>query len=248
MKTIMIIGGTDSSGGAGLTRDAFVARRFGYDVSPIVTAVTAQSNTRVAAVSVMPADLVAKQIRAALEAIQPAAVKIGMLGNSDVAEAVADGLGPLSCSVVIDPVLKASSGGQLMSGLLPAALLSQATLVTPNLPEAAALSGRAEASNDMDIKQQAAWFIDQGSEAVLIKGGHATGNLATDTIVTVTDSWALSSPRVHATLRGTGCALATAIACGLGDGLGLFDACRMAKGFVSATLKGSHGWATPCAR
>ncbi|WP_347536167.1 hydroxymethylpyrimidine/phosphomethylpyrimidine kinase [Roseovarius sp. CAU 1744] len=235
MKTIMIVGGTDSSGGAGLTRDALVARTFGFDVLPIVTAVTAQSNEKLFSTQVMPADLVVRQIQTALTTTDPAAIKIGMLGNSGIAEAVAHEIRGRSCPLVVDPVLRSSSGGELMSGRFPRRLVSQARLITPNLPESAALAGCALANTDAQIATQAAWFLSQGAEAVLIKGGHATGETSADHLFSGSERHVLATPRFETTLRGTGCALATAIACGLAEGYDLYPACLMAKKFI-------HGW------
>ncbi len=236
MKTIMTIGGSDSSGGAGLTRDAFVSHRLGCEVLPIVTAVTAQSHEKLFEAQVMPAGLVAHQIRAALATTKPAAIKIGMLGKAEIAEAVADAIRALDCPLVLDPVLKSTSGGSLFSGQLPQGLLSQAALVTPNLPEAAALSGRPEAHTDDEIAAQAAWFFAQGTKAVLIKGGHGAGDTSADHLFSASDRHILAAPRLSTSRRGTGCALATAIACHLAEGGDLYRACVMAKEFIQGWL------------
>ncbi|WP_209000427.1 bifunctional hydroxymethylpyrimidine kinase/phosphomethylpyrimidine kinase [Labrenzia sp. DG1229] len=160
----MIIGGTDSSGGAGLTRDAFVAQKFGCEVLPIVTAVTAQSNDMVFDTRLMPTELIASQIEAALATTNPSAIKIGMLGNEEIADAVGLAIRRQSCPIVLDPVLNSSSGRQLMSGQFPRTLLSQAHLITPNLLEAAALSGSRLAETDTQIPAQAEWFLSQGAQ------------------------------------------------------------------------------------
>lgn len=237
MKSIMIIGGTDSSGGAGLTRDAFVAHKFGYEVLPIVTAVTAQSNDMVFDTRPMPTELIASQIDAALATTSPAAIKIGMLCNEETADAVSHAIRGQSCPFVLDPVLKSSSGQQLMSGQFPRLLLSQAHLVTPNLLEAAALSGHPLAETDAQIAIQAEWFLSEGAQAVLIKGGHASGETSADHLFAVSEQHILAAPRLETTLaRGTGCALATAIACCLAQGNGLHLACKMAKTFIHSCL------------
>ena len=236
MKKIMIIGGTDSSGGAGLTRDTSTARSLGFDVMPVVTAVTAQTNARVRGAKVMPADFVAMQIEAALAADDPAAIKIGMLGTGEIAKTVARAISDLSIPVVIDPVLKSSSGGQLMSGQLPRQLLSRACLVTPNLPEAAALADRPMAATDDQIAAQAEWFLAEGARAVLIKGGHAKGDTAIDHLFEPFGKHVFRAPRLETSMRGTGCALATAIACALAEGRDLPLACQQAKAFVHGKL------------
>lgn len=241
MTPIMIIGGTDSSGGAGLTRDACVAHKLGYEVLPIVTAVTAQSHHKMSAAQIMPADMVARQVQAALASATPAAIKIGMLGNAEIAQVLARALGDLSCPIVIDPVLRSSSGGPLMSGQLPGSLLSLASLVTPNLIEAAALSGCTPDGTDAQMSRCAAWFLSQGAHAVLIKGGHATGHTAQDHLFTAAERHVFSAQRVNASLRGTGCTMATAIACHLAQNNDLYTACRNAKDLVHALLLDAKG-------
>lgn len=241
MNAVMIIGGTDSSGGAGLTRDANVARELGFDVLPVVTAVTAQSNDAMYAALTVPPDLVAQQIQAALATTPPNAIKIGMLGSHNIAETVAAELAGLSCPIIIDPVLKSSSGGQLMSGQLPASLIALASLITPNLIEAAALSNHSVGDGDRQIEASAKWFLAQGVKAVLIKGGHGTGQTSDDYLITETKTQIFSAPRYEATLRGTGCALATAIACHLAEQGDLYAACRDAKAMV-------HDWLLAASR
>ncbi|RLK08049.1 bifunctional hydroxymethylpyrimidine kinase/phosphomethylpyrimidine kinase [Ruegeria conchae] len=238
MKPIMIIGGTDSSGGAGLIRDAWVAQKLGCQVLPIVTAVTAQSDDMVFNTQLISTEMLASQIKAALATTAPAAIKIGMLGNEEIANAVGNAIHRQSCPIVLDPVLKASSGRQLMSGQFPRTLLSQAQLVTPNLLEAAALSGYPVAETDDQIAAQADWFLSQGAQAVLIKGGHASGETSDDHLYTLTEQNILTAPRLEvATMRGTGCAMATAIACGLIQWNDLILACKRAKSFVHNYLR-----------
>lgn len=238
MNPIMIIGGTDSSGGAGLTRDAFAAQKFGFQVLPIVSAVTAQSNDMVYDARLIPPELIASQIKAALATKNPAAIKIGMLGNEETANAVSHAIRGQACPLVLDPVLKSSSGRQLMSGPFPRTLISQAHLVTPNLLEAATLSGLPLAETDAQIATQAEWFLSRGAQAVLIKGGHASGEISADHLFAATERHILSAPRLEAAMmRGTGCALATAIACGLAQGHNLHLACEVAKSFVHSSLR-----------
>lgn len=236
MRKILIIGGTDSSGGAGLTRDADVARALGFEVAPVVTAVTAQSDARVYGVQLMPVDFVKMQIEAALAAHDPVAIKIGMLGTREIAEAVAGALTGSARPVVIDPVLKSSSGGALMAAGVPRQLMSQATLITPNLPEAAALTGQPVARTHDQLAAQARWLMAEGAGAVLIKGGHAEGARATDHLFTEAKRTDLHALRLGAAMRGTGCAMATAIACHCGDGQDLAVACENAKQLVYRLL------------
>lgn len=235
MNPVMIIGGTDSSGGAGLSRDTAIASSLGFEVLPVVTAVTAQSNALVFGAQVMPADFVGRQIEAALATATPAAIKIGMLGNREVAGAVADAIESLDVPVVIDPVIKASSGGRLMAGGFPPKLLSLARLITPNLPEAAALCGQSLARTPMQIAEQAEWFLARGVGAVAIKGGHGQGDASVDHLFDGPQQFRFAAPRLAVEKRGTGCALATAVACNLSSGHELPTAFETAKTFV-------HGW------
>ncbi|WP_240516867.1 bifunctional hydroxymethylpyrimidine kinase/phosphomethylpyrimidine kinase [Marivivens niveibacter] len=228
----MTIGGTDSSGGAGLTRDAFIAQHFGLGTMPIVTAVTAQSHQLVKSVQMMTANFIVDQITAALASETPAAIKIGMLGTPEIAETVADAIGAASCPIVIDPVLKSTSGRDLMSGPFPPSLLSKADIITPNLFEAAAMTHLPVAMSPPNIRKQAEILQANGAKAVLIKGGHATGVASTDYLFQGTTIQAFSSQRLNKDMRGTGCALATAIACGLAQGNALSHACDRAKSLI----------------
>ena len=232
MKKIMVIGGTDSSGGAGLTRDAFTAQHFGFATLPIVTAVTAQSNKSVHSVQMMTADFIADQITVALASDPPAAIKIGMLGTPEIAETVANAIGAISCPIVIDPVLKSSSGRDLMSGPFPRSLLSKADIITPNLFEAAKMTSQPVAGSLTEIRDQANTLLASGAQSALIKGGHGTGDTSIDYLFRGPDMWTLSAMRLDKNMRGTGCALATALACGLAQGDTLPDACKRAKSLI----------------
>lgn len=245
MTHILIIAGTDSSGGAGLTRDVAVANALGVEVTPVVTAVTAQTHKGVLDIMPVRTGLVADQISAALASAQPSAIKIGMLGNDDIAQTVADALQACSAPVVLDPVLASSSGGALLQGALPKALIARTTLLTPNLPEAAALTNRCRAQSPSEISTQAHDLLTLGTRAVLIKGGHGQGDQATDHLFTNDNHIALDAPRINVEKRGTGCALSTAIACQLAQGLDLTQACRSAKDFVHQWLGGAPMPYTP---
>ncbi|WP_299211668.1 hydroxymethylpyrimidine/phosphomethylpyrimidine kinase [uncultured Tateyamaria sp.] len=237
MKPVVIIGGTDSSGGAGLTRDAVVAQTLGCKGLPVVTAVTAQSDSMVSDMQIMPPELIASQIDSALATTSPAAIKIGLLGNEETASAVGHAIQGQSCPIVLDPVLASSSGRQLMSGRFPDVLFSLAHVVTPNLLEAATLSGCPIAKTDAEIATQAEWFLSKGAQAVLIKGGHASGETSVDHLFATTACHTFAAPRLDATRRGTGCTLATAIACGLAHGNDLDLACETAKTFIHDCLR-----------
>lgn len=238
MSRILVIAGTDSSGGAGLSRDVAMATTLGCAVAPVVTAVTVQTNAAVIAIQPIDPDLVAAQIRAAFDSkdTAPKAVKIGMLGTPEIAQAVARSL-PLSLPVVLDPVLKSTSGGQLMPVAALAPLLRHVTLLTPNLAESALLSDSAETQDRQQLQVQARRLLALGPKAVLIKGGHGDGPCATDHLFHATGHQALSCPRLARGKRGTGCSLATAVACRLALGDELTTACHTAKNALFRWLK-----------
>ena len=233
MTMILAIGGTDSSGGAGLTRDTAMAAELGVSVRPVVTAVTVQTNEAVLAVHPCAVQGVADQARAALATPpRPGAVKIGMLGSAAVAEAVEAAL-PAGLPIVLDPVLKASSGGTLMAADGFGALLRRAALVTPNLAELEVLSGTGST-----VETQSAALLSQGVQAVLVKGGHGSGPESIDLLFTADHAPVpFAAPRLPVSKRGTGCSLATAIACHLAQGDSLQAACRRGKDAVHRWLR-----------
>lgn len=232
MTRLLVIAGTDSSGGAGLTRDAAVAAELGGQVRPVVTAVTAQTDDAVSEIHPVPPPVVTAQIEAVFAKDPPEAVKIGMLATGETAEAVAWALARHAVPVVLDPVLKASSGGTLSPDEGIARLLPLATLLTPNLIEAAALSGLSAAP----VAAQAARLRATGAQAVLIKGGHGRGTDCTDHLFCKTGVHRFRTARLPHGKRGSGCALSTAIACRLADGASLPDACNRAKEFLQDWL------------
>lgn len=226
MRRLLIIAGSDSSCGAGIARDLAVAAGLGAAPRLCITAVTAQDAGGVRAIYPVPADVIAAQIAAAGPV---AAVKIGMLADAPTLRAVATALNRsnVTCPVVLDPVLSASAGGALLNADGVAALhglLPRLSLITPNLPEAAALTGH------NDITDQGCALLRQGAAAVLIKGGHGGGALATDWLFEPDQPpRAFSHPRRPVTRRGTGCTLSTAIACALAAGATLPDAITAAR-------------------
>lgn len=239
---VLVIAASDSSGGAGLTRDVRVLSDLGVDALCAVTAVTAQSNKAVTAVHHVPPEVIRAQIRAAFDTRQIEAVKIGMLGTRATVETVADALlhQPQPFSLVIDPVLVSSSGGVLLDeggrAALTGALFPTATLVTPNVPEAAALLEEPVAADEADLLEQGQRLLDLGSQAILLKGGHGTGLEAVDLLISREGIDRLAAPRVCGSSRGTGCALASAIAAGLAGGKTLQNACMAAKQYVLGML------------
>lgn len=236
---MLVIAGTDSSGGAGLSRDVAVLAAHAVTALPVVTAVTAQTHRDVRAVHVLPATLIRTQIEAALAEGDIGAIKIGMLADRETVEVVSQCLKPSSAPIVLDPVLAASSGKSLLDEAgriaLIQDLLPQVALLTPNIPEAAALLGTSPARNEAEQLEHAQHLRKLGARAVLVKGGHADGDEAVDVLVTADDTVTrLTSKRFPSSPRGTGCALASAIAAGLANGKSLLDACYDAKHFLTA--------------
>jgi hydroxymethylpyrimidine/phosphomethylpyrimidine kinase len=321
---VLVIAATDSSGGAGLTRDVRVLTDFAVDALCVVTAVTAQSDKTVSAVHHVPPDVIRAQIAAALATRGVGAIKIGMLGTQASVEAVVAGLlasgltlgggRPHTIPLIVDPVLVSTSGGVLLDAggqaALTGSLFRMATLITPNVPEAAALLGEALAADEAELIQQGARLLAFGSQAILLKGGHRyAGRGADEDAVDLLISRAaardrpaldcsadashgvgrlaeggsalgrsaigspaggrstharpmeglaedrsevgrtpgdllidrIASKRVVGSSRGTGCALASAIAAGLASGKSLSEACRAAKSYVLGMLAPAPG-------
>jgi len=241
LSAVLVIAGTDSSGGAGLTRDAAALAHFKVGVLCAVTAVTAQTDAAVLRIERVPAAAVAAQIAAALASGRVAAVKTGMLGGAEVVEAVAQSLPP-GLPLIVDPVLAATSGGALLDRAgrtaLIERLLPRTRLLTPNLAEAAQLLGTHIAATEEEMIAQAEALCARGPAAVLIKGGHVQLPLATDWLVMADGTRrSYSAARSSVQLRGTGCALASAIAAGIATGLDLPTACARAKTYVTDLLQ-----------
>ena len=183
---ILVIGGTDSSGGAGLAADIRAAAAHDVDARLAVTAVTAQTDGRVGLIEAISPAVVAQQIAMAREDGQVSAVKIGMLGNEPVVSAVADALSGFGGPIVLDPVVAATSGGLLLSeagiATMIHRLLPAIALVTPNLPELAVLAVRLGVASGERTETQARALLDSGKAAVLVKGGHGEGQDAVDSL------------------------------------------------------------------
>ena len=236
--TVLVIGGSDSSGGAGISRDLRTLHDLNVHGVPVITAVTAQTNTSVRSINFVPQGTIRDQIETALASNRIHAIKIGMLGTKRAVEAVALSL-PLRSEVpvVLDPVLAASSGRGLADDETRIALVEllfpRATVVTPNAVEAASLLGEPVVTDAATLESYALRLLDDGPRAVLLKGGHAEGEESIDVLVSADrDIDRLRGPRRPGTLRGTGCALASAIAAGLAREQPLLSACREAKRYI----------------
>lgn len=241
-RVVLIIAGSDSSGGAGIQADIKAAAAFGVHAATAITAITAQNSEAVEAIYALEAEQVRAQIRAVAGSLRVDAIKLGMLANADIIRAVADELAASQVRhVVMDPVLYATSGGSLFSGnareLLLETLLPRVTVLTPNLEEAAALLDCDVAPDHDAMEQQAQALLELGPQAVLLKGGHASGNLAVDYLATNEGVQTFAAPRVDSKhTHGSGCTLSTAIAAGLAQGLSLKQAVAAAKTHIQGAI------------
>jgi hydroxymethylpyrimidine/phosphomethylpyrimidine kinase len=238
----LTIAGSDSSGGAGIQADLKTFAALGVYGASAITALTAQNTQGVEAVLVVPPDFVARQIEVVARDLNIGAVKIGMLATGEIIEAVAGALETLpGVPVVLDPVMVAASGDVLLDedaiDTLRTVLLPRATLVTPNLPEAAKLLGEAEAKDERAMSDQAIALRRLGAKAVLIKGGHAEGDQAIDILIDDEGELRLNAPRIPTdNTHGTGCTLSSAVAAELAKGASLREAAARAKAYVSAAI------------
>jgi hydroxymethylpyrimidine/phosphomethylpyrimidine kinase len=236
------IAGSDSGGGAGLQGDLKTFSALGVYGACVVTALTAQSTAGVTAIHDVPADFVAAQMDAVFSDLQVGAVKIGMLSQPAIIHAVAAGLDRWRQSkVVLDPVMLASSGERLLAldaiDVLKRVLIPRALVLTPNLPEAAALLGTPEAESEDEMRAQAQRLLALGVQAVVLKGGHAQGCDSVDLLVDRNGAVALPLIRIASrNTHGTGCAFSAAIAAGLAKGLDVEAATRSAKRYVHAAI------------
>lgn len=240
------IAGSDSGGGAGIQADLKTFSALGVYGASVITALTAQNTLSVSGIHDVPADFVAAQIDAVFSDLAVNAVKIGMLSQPAVIEAVAAGLARWNQSnVVLDPVMVATSGGRLLSPeaveVLKRMLIPRALVITPNLPEAAALLDCAVARNEDEMRAQAVRLVERGARAVLIKGGHGEGAESVDILLAPGSYTRLAAARIATkNTHGTGCTLSSAIAAGLAKGLDLIAAVREAKAYVSAAIAASE--------
>ena len=242
---ILVIAGSDSGGGAGIQADIKTAMALGAYASTAVTALTAQDTHGVHAIHPVPPGFIRQQIAVALADPGADAIKTGMLGDAAVIEAVAAALAGIRLPMVVDPVMVAKGGAVLLEtaalSALKRALLPLATLLTPNLPEAEMLTGLRIATLP-EMHHAAETLLTLGVPAVLLKGGHAGGDTVTDLLATETGTVEFTRPRLPTRhTHGTGCTLATAIACGLAAGMSLAGAVGRARDYVQAAIAASPG-------
>jgi hydroxymethylpyrimidine/phosphomethylpyrimidine kinase len=238
----LTIAGSDSSGGAGIQADLKTFAACGVYGASVITAMTAQNTRGVAAIHPVPADFVTAQIDAVFDDLDIKAVKIGMVAQHAVIDAIVAGLERWSpAHVVLDPVMVATSGDRLLApdavAALRTKLIPRALVITPNLPEAAALLDAPVAADAAEIENQGRRLLALGARAVLIKGGHGQGAESIDYLITADGVVALAAPRIASTnTHGTGCSLSSAVAAGLAKGEDLQTAVRGAKTYVTAAI------------
>lgn len=244
---VLIIAGSDSGGGAGIQADIkAVTSLDGYAMTAIA-ALTAQDTRGVHGILPVPVPFIIQQMRLCLEDIGADAVKTGMLATADVIAAVADLLAELAPTVpaVIDPVMVAKGGHRLLDpGATRAVidrLLPLATVLTPNVPEAEVLTGLTITSVD-DMRRAGDRLLALGPRAVLMKGGHLDGAIVTDLLLTAEGETCLTGERIDTPhTHGTGCTLASAIACGLAQGLAPAAAVARARRYVEIAIRTAPG-------
>jgi hydroxymethylpyrimidine/phosphomethylpyrimidine kinase len=238
----LTIAGSDSSGGAGIQADLKTFAAFGVYGASVITALTAQNTEGVSAIHQVPSDFVAAQLDAVFADLDVRAVKVGMVAHRAAIEAIVAGLKRWSPrNLVVDPVMVATSGDRLLAPdaieALRGKLVPRACIITPNLPEAAALLDEPMASSAADIESQGRRLLAFGCGAVLIKGGHGQGTESIDYLVREGGVIALPAPRIATkNTHGTGCSLSSAIAAGLAKGHDLETAVRNAKTWISPAI------------
>jgi hydroxymethylpyrimidine/phosphomethylpyrimidine kinase len=256
---VLTIAGSDSGGGAGIQADLKTMLALGVHGMSVITAVTAQNSVGVHGAWHLPAQAVAAQFRAVLDDIGVDAVKIGMLGTGETVSEVARLVAALdpAIPVVVDPVAVSKHGDALLADdaldVLRAELLPRATIITPNLDEARALTGLPVADLD-GMREAAAKLLDLGPAWVLVKGGHLDADWCTDLLTNGPDEVTLTAKREeNQHTHGTGCTLASAIASYLALGRTVPEAVRAAKLYVTGAIRAGfplgsgigpvdHGW------
>ena len=238
---VLIIAGSDSSGGAGIQADIKTCAAFGVYASTAITAVTAQNTTGVQQVEAMPAGLVRAQIRSVMSDIGADVIKIGMLASAEIIDVVAQEIDDTDAFVILDPVMVATSGDSLLEDKAASALIDKliplADLITPNVPEAAFLTGLDITDVD-DLTKAGDALLKRGVYAALMKGGHLEGKSVIDVLVSEEGANIMSGPRIHTRhTHGTGCTLASAVAANMALGQPLDEAVMIAREFVFQAIK-----------
>lgn len=242
MKKVLSIAGSDPSGGAGIQADIKTITAHKHYAMAVIVSLTAQNTTAVSGVLNCSPEFVEAQIDSVLSDITPDAIKLGMLSNADIMRSVAKMLKKYNCTnIILDPVMVATTGGRLMDEsaleVYTKELFNLASVVTPNLPEASALSGM-EINNMDDMKAAAIKISNYGCKSVLIKGGHLREDAAVDLLYENGEFSQFCVPKVDTNnTHGTGCTLSSAIACNIASGLSINQSVKHAKEYVTNALK-----------
>ena len=238
----LTIAGSDSGGGAGIQADLKSFSALGVYGASVITAITAQNTRGVTAVEDVSPATIGAQIDAVLSDLAVGAIKIGMVSRTETIATIAERLSGFAGPVVVDPVMVATSGDRLLRedaiAALKERLIPLAAVVTPNLPEAALLTGRDIANTEDEMIEQGRAILALGARAVLMKGGHGQGEESVDLLLTQSRVMPYSAPRIETRNdHGTGCTLAAAIAAGLAKGFALEKAVSSAKAYLHASLE-----------
>lgn len=244
---VLVIAGSDSGGGAGIQADIKTITALGGYAATAITAVTVQNTLGVTGVHPIPLDVIAAQARAVLDDIGADAIKTGMLGDVAVVETVAAAIDHAGqVPAVVDPVMVAKGGAPLLAeaaiGAVKALMIPRAALLTPNAPEAAALTGLAVETTD-DLRRAGEALLALGAKAVLMKGGHVAGDRVVDVLMTAEGETTFEGERIETRhTHGTGCTLASACAAGLAQGLPLEQAVARAWNYVHEAMLRAPGF------
>jgi len=246
---VLIIAGSDSGGGAGIQADIKTVTALGGFAMTAVTALTAQNTKGVQAIHGVPPEFIKRQIESVLSDLGADAIKIGMLHSAEVIEAVHEAIADYVVNVplVVDPVMVATSGDALLENKAVNALMQKiiplADVLTPNIPEATALSG-VSWGGDEDAGRLAKMLTSLGPKAILLKGGHLEGNVVRDLLMQEGERLdVFESPRIEtAHTHGTGCTLASAVACGLAQGMSLYQTVDRARRYVYEAIRTAPGY------
>jgi hydroxymethylpyrimidine/phosphomethylpyrimidine kinase len=243
---VLIVAGSDSGGGAGIQADIKAVTALGGFAATAITALTAQNTLGVHGIQEVPIDFVQQQIDVVLDDIGADAIKTGMLHRVEVIEAVAESLSGSDAPLVADPVMVAKGGARLLdqgaTEAVISTLLPMAALITPNIPEAEVLAAM-EISDVDSMKRAAEKLLTMGPGAVLLKGGHLTGDRLTDLLLTDAGFEVFEGDRIDTKhTHGTGCTTASALAVGLAQGMGLTNAFARARAYVREAIRTAPGY------
>lgn len=237
----LTIAGSDSGGGAGIQADLKAFSALGVYGASVITAITAQNTCVVTAVQEIDTDIIAAQIDAVLDDLSVNAIKIGMLSSAEIISTVATRIKDFTGPIILDPVMVAKSGDLLLQNEAISALISNllpmATVLTPNLPEAAKLLDTEEATTSDQMIAQGKALLDLGPQSVLMKGGHASGAICTDFLITNSSVIDLTAPRIATkNTHGTGCTLSSSIAACLAKGNDLEASVHAAHSYLQGAI------------